>query len=126
MKTETDPESQEQVEVSQAIYLHNHPNFIPFNSNHFAYPLFVDDLLDNVVSYLTFKPQCFRMSILFGYKPKMVRDGLYEVIEPVADARYILSKVFKRAFMKEAPPALAASQISGHNSNTRSGKLSST
>ena len=40
------------------------------------------------------------MSILFGYKSKMIREGLYEVFEPAPDARYILSKVFKRAFMR--------------------------
>jgi hypothetical protein len=39
------------------------------------------------------------MSTLFGYKTKVVSDGLYEVFEPVADARYLLAIVFKRAFM---------------------------
>jgi hypothetical protein len=41
------------------------------------------------------------MSILFGYTSKLIREGLYEVFEPVADARYILSKVFKLRFLKE-------------------------
>ncbi len=40
------------------------------------------------------------MSTLFGYKSKIIREGLYEVFEPIADARFILSKVFKHAFMK--------------------------
>jgi hypothetical protein len=40
------------------------------------------------------------MSVLFGYKSKMIREGLYEVFEPAPDARYILSKVFKRAFLR--------------------------
>lgn len=39
------------------------------------------------------------MSTLFGYKTKVVRDGLYEVFEPVADARYLLAIAFERAFM---------------------------
>ena len=39
------------------------------------------------------------MSTLFGYKTKVLRDGLYEVFEPVADARYLLAIAFKRAFM---------------------------
>lgn len=47
-----------------------------------------------------FKPQSFRMSILFGYKSKMLKEGFYEVFEPAADARFILSKVFKRAFLR--------------------------
>lgn len=44
------------------------------------------------------------MSTLFGYKSKIIKDGLYEVFEPVADARYILSKVFKHAFDRVKKP----------------------
>jgi hypothetical protein len=56
------------------------------------------EVADNL-SIDSFIPMRFRMSTLFGYKTKVVRDGLYEVFEPVADARYLLAIAFKRAFM---------------------------
>ena len=56
------------------------------------------EVADNL-SIDSFIPMRFRMSTLFGYKTKIVRDGLYEVFEPVADARYLLAIAFKRAFM---------------------------
>lgn len=61
---------------------------------------YIEDLevADNL-SIDSFIPMRFRMSTLFGYKTKIVRDGLYEVFEPVADARYLLAVAFKRAFM---------------------------
>jgi hypothetical protein len=61
---------------------------------------YIDDLEREETKINSFKPQSFRMSTLFGYKSKMIREGLYEVFEPAPDARYILSKVFKRAFMR--------------------------
>jgi hypothetical protein len=56
------------------------------------------EVADNL-SIDSFIPMRFRMSTLFGYKTKLVKDGLYEVFEPVADARYLLAIAFKRAFM---------------------------
>lgn len=46
----------------------------------------------------------------------MIRDGLYEVFEPAPDARYILSKVFKRAFMR----VQTQKQIGHHKSHSGS------
>lgn len=46
-----------------------------------------------------FVPQNFRMSTLFGYKSKILKECMYEVFEPVADARFLLAIAFKRAFM---------------------------
>ena len=85
----------------QALYIHNHPVFIPYNRKILrAYLTSADDIDRIGQSVASFKPQQFRMSILFGYKSKILKEGLYEVFEPVADARYILGRVFKRAFMR--------------------------
>jgi hypothetical protein len=60
------------------------------------------------------------MSILFGYKSKVIKDGLYEIFEPTADARYILGKVFRRAFMRVREAAkVAAKQTSMHQQVTK-------
>jgi hypothetical protein len=60
---------------------------------------FIEDLERANVSIDSFIPSRFRLSTLFGYKSKMVKEGLYEVFAPIPDARYILCIAFKRAFM---------------------------
>jgi len=81
--------------MSTSIIFHINNIFLIINSN-----VTIEDLevADNL-SIDSFIPMRFRMSTLFGYKTKIVRDGLYEVFEPVADARYLLAIAFKRAFM---------------------------
>ena len=81
--------------MSTSIIFHTNNIFLIINSN-----VTIEDLevADNL-SIDSFIPMRFRMSTLFGYKTKIVRDGLYEVFEPVADARYLLAIAFKRAFM---------------------------
>jgi hypothetical protein len=59
----------------------------------------IEDLERADISIDSFIPSRFRLSTLFGYKSKMVKDGLYEVFAPIPDARYILCVAFKRAFM---------------------------
>ena len=51
------------------------------------------------------------MSTLFGYKSKLIQEGMYEVFEPGPDARYILAKVFRKAFMR----SLSLGQKLHHN-----------
>ena len=81
--------------MSKSIIFHINNIFLFIYSN-----VTIEDLevADNL-SIDSFIPMRFRMSTLFGYKTKIVRDGLYEVFEPVADARYLLAIAFKRAFM---------------------------
>jgi hypothetical protein len=78
-----------------SINFHAKQHFMFINSNAYIEDLEVADNL----SIDSFIPMRFRMSTLFGYKTKIVRDGLYEVFEPVSDARYLLAIAFKRAFM---------------------------
>jgi hypothetical protein len=41
--------------------------------------------------------------MLFGYKSKISKEGLYEIFAPIPDARYILVAAFKKTLrqMKE-------------------------
>jgi hypothetical protein len=72
---------------------------------------FIEDLERADISIDSFIPARFRLSTLFGYKSKMVKDGLYEVFTPIPDARYILGIAFKRAFMVKREQRLAKAAL---------------
>ena len=59
----------------------------------------IEDLEKGAVAIDSFKPSNFRLSTLFGYKSKIMTDGLYEVFTPIPDARYIICLAFKKKFM---------------------------
>ena len=49
--------------------------------------------------------------MLFGYKSKISKEGLYEIFAPIPDARYILVAAFKKTLRQMKEKRLNTEQV---------------